>query len=231
MTEESKASEEKAGRKPPKPIKGKGRLMTTSEKAECVALWEAGEVTIEDLAKRFGRNPLTISKVLSDAKAVRGRASKEVIEKAKTKISEDATTEASKLAARIRETKEEHYVLSRTISNMIYKELRASAAPGGVDFGNRAQTIKALESAAKALKVVREERYAVLGILNGEDMDTESLPDLVIQELSAEDVAVLRSMDGEDGLDDVGGESIEELDEGLDDDLGDDDVVVEGDDD
>lgn len=229
MTEESKTPP--AEKKPPKPIRGKGRLMTTAEKAECVALWEAGEVTIDDLAKRFKRDPATISKVLADAKAVRGATAKEVIEKARAKVAEDAAGTVSKVAARIQETKEEHYILSKTIANMIFRELRASAAPGGPDIANRAQTIKTLESAAKALKLVREERFAVLGILNGEEIDTESLPDLVIQELSADDVATLRSMGGEEGMDDVGGEEV--VDESLGDDLDieDDDAVVEGGDD
>lgn len=197
--------------------------MTTAEKAECVALWEAGEVTIDDLARRFKRDPATISKALADAKAVRGSTSKEVIDRARTKVAEDAASEASKIAGRIRETKEEHYALSRNIVIAVAREIRENSGPGR-DLGNRAQTLKAYESAMKVLKMAREERYAVLGILDGEDLTTDALPDLVIQELSADDVATLRSMGGEEGMDDVGGE--EEISE----ELGDEDLDIEGDD-
>lgn len=202
MTEESKTPV-----KPAKPVRGRGRLMTTKEKAEVVALWEAGEVTLADLATRFGRDSATISKVLSDAKAVKGRVAASVIEKARAKVEEDSVSDAAILAQRIKETKDEHYKASRRIAMMVTLEVMNASKPGA-DLANRQGTLKALETAAKALKTVREERFAVLGILNGEEVNVEDLPDLVVQELSADDVAMLRSMGGEGDIDDVGDEEI-----------------------
>lgn len=177
--------------------------MTTKEKAEAVALWQSGEVTIVDLAKKYGRDAATINKVLSEAKAVKGAVASKVVEAATKKVAESIVADADVLAKRIRETKEEHYMLSRGIVMAVAKEIREHSS--GKDMANRAPTLKAYESAMKVLKMAREERFAVLGILDGESSNGEEIPDLIVQELSADDVAVLRSMGGEEGIDDVGG--------------------------
>lgn len=209
MSEEPKIVEKPAG-KPEKPAatRGRGRSMTTKEKAEAVALWQSGEVTILDLAKKYGRDPATINKVLADAKAVKGGTAAKVVEAAAKKVEESIASDAEVIAKRIRETKDEHYKLSRGIVMAVAKELHEHGS-GGKDLANRAPTLKAYESAMKVLKMAREERFAVLGILDGDNGSGDEIPDLIVQELSAEDVAVLRSMGGEEGIDDVGGEDEE----------------------
>ncbi|WP_199153553.1 hypothetical protein [Chromobacterium sp. ASV23] len=211
---EAKKIEAAGDSKPKKPKPRAGRWMTPAEKAECVALWESGEVTLDDLTRKFGRTPETISKVLSDAGAVKGRTAKEAAEKVRSAVESSIIDDAAKIANRIRETKEEHYSLARAITGLVKKEIIDVSRAGG-EIGNRLGAFKALEAAMKVLKTAREERFAVLGILNGEDVDVESLPDLIVQELSAEDVATLRAMDTDSGMDEDGA-PIEELPGGID---------------
>lgn len=161
--------------------------LTPKQWAEIEALWESGEVTLADLVKRFGKNISTFKAHFKRHGIIRGSRKAAVKSAVATALEE----EASVLAARIKETKEEHYKMASGLAKLAWSEIltaKASGSPVGVAMSN----LKALDTAASIFKKVREERYAVLGLNEEKAMDDEGLPELIIKELTAEQIAELR---------------------------------------
>lgn len=179
--------------------------LTPKQWAEIEALWESGDVTLADLVKRFGKSVNTFKGYFKRNGIVRGSRKAAI----KSAVLSAAEEEASVLAARIKETREEHYKMSSGIAKLAWSEIlqaKSSGAPVGVAMSN----LKALDTAASILKKTREERYAVLGLFEEKAVDDEGLPELIIKELTAEQIAELRDRDAsaiddlpEDGFDDL----------------------------
>lgn len=163
------------------------KQLTSSEKAEAIALWRAGSVTLDDLAKKFNRDRTTFSRLFNNVGVMKGEAREEHEKKVTETVEAAALGEAALIAQRIRDTKERHYRLAELIeklmSDLIIKAKKENRAIGTV-----AGDLKALQYAIQTAKAAREEKYAVLGLNEKEADDTGELPDLVLQELTAEDV-------------------------------------------
>ncbi|MDR8301018.1 DNA-binding protein, partial [Acinetobacter baumannii] len=61
------------------------------------------------------------------------------------------------------------------------------------------QNLKALEIASNVLAKIRQERYAVLGLDKPDAVDATQLPELVIEELTADQVQQLKERDFNNG--------------------------------
>lgn len=111
--------------------------------------------------------------------------------------------DATVLANRIRETKEEHYKMSAGIAKLVWFTI-SKARQEGKSVASVGYDLKALKVAAETLRITREDRYAVLGISEDDDAEDKPLPDLVVQELTAEDIIQIQKqklMEAADGLD------------------------------
>ena len=122
------------------------------------------------------------------------------------------------LANRIRETKEDHYKIAATISRLSYS-LLAKAKQENRPLASIQNDMKTLKLAAEVQKMTLEQRYMVLGISADDEADDRPMPDLVIQELTAEDIRAMHA------------KSMVSDDDGIDMDLGDEEIVDEGEDD
>jgi hypothetical protein len=202
-----------------------GARLTPKQWAEAEALWESGEVTLEDLAAKFGKHKSNFSRhfdKLSIKRGSKAEAHKREVAKAVTAAAID---EVSVTAARIRETKEDHYKMAAGLGKLVWSEI-LTAKQGGNPVSVATANLKALDIAATTLKKVREERWAVLGLDKADFIDEDGLPELTIMELTAEQLEALRNRDEADlGLS-VGAavQTPEELD---DDNEGDENEVVE----
>ncbi len=182
MTEEKK-------KKPRSRTKGSPRL-STSKWAEAEALWAAGDASLGELSTKFGLTRQAFYRHFKKAGIEFGSKKvehKKAVSQEVTKaIQEDATI----LAARIKETKEEHYKMASGLAKLTWAEI-LKAKQDGVPVGTAIMNLKALDTAASVLKKVREERYAVLG-LDKDAIDETEVPELVISELTAEQIDALR---------------------------------------
>lgn len=181
----SKTSEPAVGEK-----SAKYARLTPKQWAEIEALWETGNITLVELTKKYGKSINTFKSYFKRNGIVRG-SKRETVKSAVLSAIEE---EASVLAARIKETKEEHYKMSSGIAKLAWSEIlqaKSSGSPVGVAMSN----LKALDTAASILKKMREERYAVLGLNEEKAQEDEGLPELVIKELTAEQIAELRDRD------------------------------------
>lgn len=211
--------------------------MSVKQWAEAEALWEAGDITLEQLAAKFGRHRSTFHRHFTEKKIKRGSSAEAHKATVKTAVAAAAVDEHTVLAARIRETKEDHYKMSSALAKLTWQEV-LKAREDGRAMATILGNVKALEIVANTLKKIREERFTILGLDKSDFIDEDGLPELVISELSAEQVEALKARDEAD-LDmdlelvqvDESGKKYDESE----DDLGDDDddgnvVVVEGED-
>jgi hypothetical protein len=176
-----------------------GKVLTPAEWAEVVTLWELGKVTLVDLSAKFGISPAGLSKGLKKRGAVKGSRAKEVgdaMAKAVLKVTEeDALTAAEERQAKINETRKSHYDYAKMLASQIMGRL-AKAQKDERPFESEMNNIKTLRIAAQGLATIRQERFAILDADKAVDQD--ELPELVIRDLTEDEITKLRNVDTED---------------------------------
>ncbi len=184
----------------PTPIPKK-RNLTPKQWAEAEALWESGTVIYEDLVKKFGCSISTFERHFKKHGNVKGSKAAAAKKKVEEKLAAAAVDEATVIAARIRETKEAHYKMADNLAKLAFGEIlqaKRDNQPVSVALNN----LKAIDAAMNVVKKAREERYAVLGLDRPDAVDPDELPELLITELTAEQIKELRDRDMTE-LDDI----------------------------
>lgn len=185
---------------PPKGVlKPKFKQFTVHQWAEIDAMWKSGEVTIDELVKNFGGKPETFKRSFGKRGVIRGASKEEIKQRVMEELAKAQIADAALIAGRVRETKEDHYKMAAGIAKLTWSEVlkaRQEGHPVAVALPN----LKALEAAMTILKKAREERYSVLGLDRDDSVDPSSLPELVISELTPDQVTHLQSRNAEDGL-------------------------------
>ena len=183
-TEEDKTATAKSTRK----------RLSPKQWAEAEALWESGEFTLEDLSRKFGIAPNSIYVHMKKVGAEKGAKAAKHKAKVAEEVTKAATEEATILAARIRETKEDHYKMASGIAKLTWAEV-LTAKQNNVPIATIANNVKALDGAMTVLAKARIERFAVLGLDKDHDDDDDGLPELLISELTADQIEELRNRD------------------------------------
>jgi transposase-like protein len=176
------------------------RSLTEAQKAEAIALYQSGELTLEQLSKRFNRTPRALSSMFAKAEVKKGEKRDEVRAAVQQQVQQQMMGDVGVVAARIRETKESHYNAAKVIAGLIQKQL-LNAQQKGQPFATVQNEIKTLKLAAEALATVRQERFVILGIADGEKDDNDDLPDLGVHEMTAEQILEMQQRQDESGLD------------------------------
>ncbi|MDY7537603.1 hypothetical protein QN372_00425 [Undibacterium sp. RTI2.1] len=171
----------------------KSRL-TAKQWAEAETLWAAGNITYEGLTKRYGLHRSSFERHFRSKKVIKGSTSAAQSRAVAAKVAEASIGEATVIAARIKETKEEHYKMAAGLAKLTWAEIlkaNQSGSPVAVALNN----LKALDSAMNVLKKAREERWAVLGLDRPDAVDPDELPELIVSELTSEQIKELRDRD------------------------------------
>lgn len=200
--------------------------------AEIEAVYETGDTTLSELSKKYKLGISTIQRHFDIAGIKKGSRKAEMKARVAEELTKTSITDATILAARIRETKEEHYKLSSHLAKLIWAEViaaRTSGSPMAVATNN----LKALNVAADGLRKVREERWVVLGLDRPDAIDPGELPDLQVSVLGEDEIKEMRERDLQDDFDmsgavQNGSENFQSDEDDADDDE-DDGVVSEGD--
>lgn len=167
------------------------KRMTPKQWAEADALWASGEVTLAQLRKRFGKSNKSFTDRFEKLGIKKGEGAKAHAEKVKEEVTKASVEDATIMAARIKETKEEHYKMASGLAKLTWAEILRTKQDG-VPIGTALTNLKALDSAMTVLKKAREERYAVLGLDRADAVDENEVPELVISELTAEQITALQ---------------------------------------
>lgn len=202
--------------------------MTPRQWAEAEALWEAGEVTLDDLATRFDKDRSAFVRYFKKHGIVKWSLAAARKEEVKEAVAAAGIDEATVLANRIRETKEDHYKMSSALAKLVWAEV-LTAKKDEKPFSAIKDNLKALDNAMNVLMKARMERFAILGLDKDDYVDEDGLPELVISELTAAQIEELRNRD-EEGLEAGTAVIPETLEEVTDSEEDEDEVVEEGDD-
>jgi hypothetical protein len=194
MTDTTTEPKKTGGRKPG------SRSLSEKQKAEACALYAAGELTIEQLATRYQRTPRAMSAMFSKAGVKKGEKRAEVQAAVTQQVNQQIAGDAAVMAGKIRETKDSHYAAAKVIAGLIQKQL-VNAQSQGKPFATVQNEIKTLKLAAEALATLREERFVILGIADGEKDENNELPELGIHEMTAEQILEMQSRQDDGGLD------------------------------
>lgn len=174
------------------------KRLTPLEWAKAESMYESGEYTLEDIANEFNIHEATVQRHMRKRgieKGIRAEKIKKVVE---AEIEDKAKEEAELLSRRIQETKEEHYRLNSAIDKRIAREI-ITVEQQGLSIATAGAAFKALKIAAEAIKITRENRYAILG-LNDQDNDTDELPTLIVREMLDEEIAEIRDAQQRDAI-------------------------------
>jgi hypothetical protein len=174
-----------------KAVNPHGKRLTPSEWARATALWRAGEVTLEELGKQFDRHPQSFAKYFGRRGIKKGDRAHLTTKAVENAVERKAIKDAELIAARIRETKEEHYKMASGLAKLTWAEI-LKAKQDGVPLSAILNNIKTLDAASSVLRRTREDRYAVLGLDRADAVDEDDVPQLVISELTAEQIENLR---------------------------------------
>ena len=200
--------------------------MTPRQWAEAEALWEAGEVTLDDLATRFDKDRSAFVRYFKKHGIVKGSRAAARKEEVKEAVAAAGIDEATVLANRIRETKEDHYKMSSALAKLVWAEV-LTAKKDEKPFSAIKDNLKALDNAMNVLMKARMERFAILGLDKDDYVDEDGLPELVISELTAAQIEELRNRD-EEGLEAGTAVIPETLQEEIEDEDEEDGIVEEG---
>lgn len=203
--------------------KKRNKRLSERDWAQATALWESGEVTLPELAKKYDRHEQSFVQYFRRRGIKKGSKREKIMAKVEKKVEEQTLNDAAIIAARIKETKEEHYKMASGLAKLTWAEI-LKAKQDGVPVGTAINNLKALESAMNVLKKAREERYSVLGLDRADSVDDNDVPELLISELTADQIEVLRARSFRE-IDELADMPVDDLEQGSDDD--EDDGVVE----
>lgn len=183
--------------KPAKKDVSKFKRLTSSQKAEAIALWRSGAATLDDLSKRFSKTQETFSRLFTKEGIKKGESADRHATKVEKKVEDAIFDDAGEMARRIKEVKEETYKTSRGLTKLIWNEI-VSANRDKRQVSTTMSNLKALEKAGQALRIAREETYVALGIADGEKDDDATIPELKVQELTAADILEIQRKQNEE---------------------------------
>lgn len=172
----------------------KKRYPPASVWAEAEALWASGDVTLEELARKVGVSKTSVSLHMKKRRVTKGEKAKEHSEQISKRVAEDLLGETSVISTRVKETKEEHYKMAKGLARLVWNEVVKAQANGGAYAASQGN-LKALETASNTLAKIRQERWSVLGLDKADAVDANQFPELVIEELTADQVEELQSRD------------------------------------
>lgn len=178
------------------PTKRKAKQLISAERwNEVEQAWTHGKfATIGDLAAHFSLPKEKVFERMKNRGLKKGEALIAYNRAMQQELDKKAKQEARLLAERIHETREMHYKAATGITGLVWKQL-TDAQKGGVPFSTIRGNLQALESAMKVLKAAREERFAVLGLDRNVEPEDEDIPELLVNELTPDQIDELRARD------------------------------------
>lgn len=197
--------------------------LSPSEWAEVRALWEVGDHTLEELSAKFGVSPRGLQAHFRKFGTVKGSQAAELAAAVREEVFRQELDDPDLLIVRAKDVRESAYRNALVIEDLLMAQLQAAQRDPSQAF-KAASAVKTLSLASAALERLHGLKRAALGLDRNAVMG-EQLPELVLRDLTEEEIEQLRS-DPDDGLEVVGPGLDGLYDVGGPVDVGDDDVVV-----
>lgn len=167
-----------------------GKTLTSTERAEAIALWRAGATTLDQLAKQFGRSRETFVRLFNREGITKGdlreEHEKKVAEAAESVVVSDATVRLK----RIQEVTDTNFRLITGLRNAVFG-YAIRAKNENVPISKFAAEIRAYKEMIQSISMCRNEHWILLGLDKDDANDTDELPELKIRELTVEDIKAM----------------------------------------
>jgi transposase len=166
--------------------------------------WREKEgMTIEAIAAHFKKSPSTIQKLFRRLGVKKGARAAELADKIEKKMDEEVLTDAIIRTRRIKETREDTYRMAVMITKLSMSEI-VEAKKRGESVAVQMSSQRVYNTAMATLRAGQEIRNLSLGIKDGEDPADENLPDLLLTELTPEEILAIQSSAAQkDMVDDI----------------------------
>lgn len=171
--------------------------LTPRQRAEAVALWRSGTVTLADLSKKFGKRPETFSRLFTKMGIEKGTAVETTSAEAATKavaeaVEKSVRSDLEETLDRIKKVKERHFSMGQLLAQMAFQDVQR-ARTSGMDVGELRKTMAVYKMAAETLAITRREAYDLLNVPKHETSEEmDDLPELTVRELTQMEVEGLR---------------------------------------
>jgi|tagenome__1003787_1003787.scaffolds.fasta_scaffold20745450_2 hypothetical protein len=170
--------------------------------SEIEALWEAGDVTLQDLEGRFGVSRRALQAHFSKRDLTKGSKAAQIVAAVKEKVFSDTLPDVDETTVRAKATREAAYRNAVIVEDLIMAQLSAAQKDPSQAL-KAASAIKALSLAAAGLERIHELKWKALG-LDKESALSDELPILIIKDLSEEEIATMRERSEEGDEEDFG---------------------------
>jgi DNA-directed RNA polymerase subunit F len=201
MAEEKKKKEKAAPAVSAKSASSRMTL-TVHQKAEAIALWRSGAVTLAQLSEKFKKRPETFSRMFTRMGVSKGSTLTDAAAKLEKKIEERVLSETEQTLKRLSAAKLEHFNYANGLSRIAWGQLR-KAVEEKIDIASLKDVMATLKLAGDVIGNSRKELFAVL---NAEKYDAieeyDDLPELTVRELTGNEIEQIQHQPIDDmGLD------------------------------
>jgi hypothetical protein len=174
------------------------KRLTVAEKAEAIALYRSGKVTLDDLGKKFKKRPEAFSRLFTRMGIVKGAAIEEMSKKLEAVVEARALSDVEETLKKIAQTRDEHFRMSSSLAKFAWAEL-IRARQAGIDIATLKDLMTTLKIAGEVVGSARKELFAILNVdKHDKESDFENLPELTVRELSGSELLQLQSQSVED---------------------------------
>lgn len=184
----------------PVSTKRKYTRLDSSKWAEIEALWETGDETLQDLEERFGVSRRALQSHFSKHGTIKGGKAEEMAAAVKDKIFSETLSDTDETTARAKATREAAYKNAVIVEELIMAQLSAAQKDPSQAL-KAASALKALSLAAAGLERIHALKWKALG-LDKNSIQSDELPVLVIQDLTAEEIKAMQEGHQEEDDDD-----------------------------
>jgi AcrR family transcriptional regulator len=181
-------------------IKRKYQRLPPSIWAEICAEWEIGDVTLDELASRFGVNTRTLQAHFSKNTVTKGSKAAMVASAVKEELFERELEGKDDLVKRAKDTRESAYKNAVAVENLIMAQLNLVQKDPSQAY-KAASAVKLLSLAAAGLERLHTLKWSALGLDRDAGVSNE-MPLLIFRDLSEQEIkAIQRGTGSEDDPD------------------------------
>lgn len=163
-----------------------------SQWAEAEALWESGEVTLRELAKRLDRDPSMISRHMTLNNVIQGSKAEEYSRMIREKIAAELSGDAGENAKKIKEMKEEYLKYTAAVNTLAWNEM-VTAKQKGLPMQAVFPNLKSIKELMSIFALTKTTNWELMNIIEFEQkFEKEDIPELLISELTSEDIEQMR---------------------------------------
>jgi hypothetical protein len=181
-----------------KPEPGKSRRykrLSPTEAAEAMARWRTGAETLEEIAGAYGVSTRALQYKFRQAGAAKGEAIVEDARRIERETIEEAFGDQPDRLQRGKRARQSSLDLAERIeraASSILTEIEATPSTAGSYAGG----LRALSLAAQLVERTFAIKSSALGLLPG-DLDPEELPQIIIRDLTEEELEAIRAGHGD----------------------------------